>query len=142
MPRALSHEPTAIVGELPTRPTTVATGAALLSGSALVLALTWALGIDAIDSNGARVFFIVVWGYLAWSSYRGGGWVRWAIVAIFAASIWGDVNAPAFIDAITAMPAGEVTAKILALLALVVLCLPTARRWFAAAREFRVQMES
>ena len=123
--------------DLPPRPLAATAGAALLLGSALVLVLTWALGVDAVASNGARVFFVVVWGYLAWAAFHGGGWVRMAIVAIFAITVWGSFNSRSFAATWQAMPAGEVIAEVFALCALAVMWLPPAHRWFAAAKERR-----
>ncbi|MCY3811967.1 MAG: hypothetical protein OXH15_09245 [Gammaproteobacteria bacterium] len=100
-----------------------------------MLLLMWILGIDAVESNGARVFFVVLWTFLAWSAYAGGGWVRTAIVAIFVVSAWGVVNAPSLADALAGMSKGDVVAKALALVALGTLLMPASRRWFAAARD-------
>lgn len=110
-------------------------GSAVLLGGAVMLLLMWALGIDAVESNGARVFFVVLWTFLAWSAYAGGGWVRTALVAIFVVSAWGWVNAPSLTDALAGMSKGDVLAKALALLALAILLMPASRRWFAAARD-------
>ena len=110
-------------------------GSAVLLGGAVMLLLMWALGIDVVESNGARVFFVVLWTFLAWSAYAGGGWVRTAIVAIFVVSAWGWVNAPSLADALTGMSKGDVLAKALALVALAILLMPASRRWFAAARD-------
>ncbi len=114
------------------RPTLVVVGSALLVGSALALLATWALGIDAVESNGARVFFVMLWGYFGWAAYRGGGWVRVAIVAVFGVSIWGAINGPSLAGMLTPMPPGELLAKGFALIALVLLCLPAAHAFFAA----------
>jgi len=54
----------------------VVAGSAVLLGGAVMLLLMWVLRIDAVESNGARVFFVVLWTFLAWSAYAGGGWVR------------------------------------------------------------------
>ena len=110
-------------------------GSAILLAGAVMLLLMWILGIDAVESNGARVFFVVLWTFLAWSAYAGGGWVRTAIVAIFVVSAWGFVNAPSLADALTGMSKGDVVAKALALVALATLLMPASRRWFAAARD-------
>lgn len=120
---------------LPKRPPQVAVGAALLLGGGAVLALAWALGVDAVESNGARVFFVVLWSYLAWIVYGGGGWARWAIVAIFAVTVWGGVNAPSLRAVLADFTVGEVAAKALALIALGFLLHPAARMWFAAMRK-------
>ena len=110
-------------------------GSAVLLGGAVMLLLMWVLRIDAVESNGARVFFVVLWTFLAWSAYAGGGWVRTAIVAVFVVSAWGCVNAPSLADALTGMSKGDVVAKALALVSLATLLMPASRRWFAAARE-------
>ena len=110
-------------------------GSAILLGGAVTLLMMWVLGIDAVESNGARVFFVVLWAFLAWSAYAGGGWVRTAIVAIFVVSAWGWVNAPSLAYALEAMSKGDVVAKALALAALAALLMPASSRWFAAARD-------
>ncbi len=129
------------MNKLPARPNSVVVGAALLLGSALALAGTWALGIDAVESNGARVFFIVLWGFLAWAAYGGAGWVWLAIVAVFVVAAWSGLNQPSFTEAMRAMPAGGALAQSFALVALAVLWTPTARKWFASARELRSQAD-
>lgn len=127
------------MSEMPIRPPAVTVAAILLLASAIVLLATWALRVDAVESNGARVFFVVVWSYLAWSVFSGGGWVRAAIVAIFAITVWGAFNAPSWAESIARVPAGEVVAKALAALALLAMCVPPAHRYFAAARALRNQ---
>ena len=129
------------MSEVPTRPPVVTVAAALLLGSAVALLATWAFRIDAVESNGARVFFLVVWGYLAWSAFAGGGWVRTAVLAIFAITVWGAFNAPSWADSIAKLPPGEVAAKGLAALALLAMCTPPAHRYFAAARALRNQAQ-
>ena len=127
---------------LPQRPTQVVAGALLLLGGAALLALAWAFGVDAVESNGARVFFVVVWSYLAWVVYGGGGWGRWAIVAVFAVTVWGSVNAPSLAAAFANFTIGEVAAKALALAAFALLLHPTARQWFAAVRKMETGREA
>ena len=127
----------AVPADLPPRPPVATAGAALLLGSALVLVLTWVLGVDAVASNGARVFFVVVWSYLAWAAFRGGGWVRTAIIVVFAITVWGSINSRAFGTAWLAMPSGELLARTLALAALASMLLPPAHRWFAAVKRQR-----
>ena len=128
-----------VVNDLPPRPAPVAAGAAMLLGSAVALVVAWLLGIDAVESNGARVFFVVLWAFLAYSAYTGAGWVRGAVVAIFAAAILGFVNAPSVVLALRAMPIGDVIAKALALASLAALWSPAANRWFATVRQARLE---
>lgn len=126
---------------VPPRPAPVTAGAALLLGSAVILVLTWALGVDAVESNGARVFFVVLWGFFAYSAFSGAGWVRGATVAVFGIAVVGFVNAPSFVLAVQALPMGDVAAKALALSALVALWSPPANGWFAAVKQARAVAE-
>ena len=116
------------------RPGAATLAAALLLGGATVLLLAWLLRVDDVASNGARVFFVVLWTYLAWAVYRGGGWVRIAILAVFIVTAWGAFNAPSAMQALQAMPAGDKLARLLALVALGAMLSPSAHRWFAAVR--------
>lgn len=126
---------------VPQRPQLVSVAAGLLLGSAVVLLAAWALGIDAVESNGARVFFAVLWSYLAWSAYGGGGWVRTAILAIFGIGAWGALNAASPMQYLVAIPPGDMVAKALAAVALLALFAPPAHRYFAATRALRNQQE-
>ena len=113
-----------------TRPRAVAVGATLLLLAAAVLALGWAVGFDTVHSNGARVFFVVLWAYLGYTAFSGQGWARHAILAVFVAKCWGLLNAPSLAAGMGALTATEAAAEALVLAALVVLWLPAARRWF------------
>ena len=124
---------------LPDRPLPAVIAAALLLGSAAALLLTWLLGADEVVSNGARVFFIALWAYLAWSAYHGGGWVRTAILAIFVVTAWSAFNAPSLGEALRTMPAGDQLARGLALAALAAMFTPPAHRWFSAAKQIRAE---
>lgn len=135
-----AQEPTA--EPLPDRPLPVTLAAGLLLAGAVVLTSTWAFGFDTVVSNGARVFFVVLWGYLAWAVYGGGGWVRAVIVAMLAVTAWGGFNAPSMATAWQAAPLGEVAAKCLALGALAAMLWPTARHWLAKAKALRAQGEA
>ena len=132
---------TSAYASVPPRPPPITAGAALLLGSALILILTWAFGVDVVESNGARVFFVVLWGFLAYSAYTGAGWARGATVAVFGIAVVGFVNAPSFVLAVRALPIGDVAAKALALSALVALWSPPANGWFAAVKQARAAAE-
>ena len=131
-------EPSGVDRHVPPRPPPITAGAGLLLGSAAVLVLAWAFGIDDVESNGARVFFVVAWAFLGYSAYTGAGWVRGATIAIFAITILGFVNAPSFVPAVRALPLGDVAAKALALSALVAFCSPAANAWFKAIKMVRL----
>ena len=72
-------------------------------------------------------------------AYSGGGWVRVAILAVAAITLWGGLNAPSLIAAWHATTLGDLLAKALALVALGVMLRPEARHWFAHARELRAR---
>lgn len=120
---------------LPARPTAISAAAGLLLGSAVVLLLAWALWPETVVSNGARVFFVMLWAVLAYGAYRGLGWVRVAIGLVFLASAWGVANAESLGSAVADTPASEILCAVMQVAALVLLCLPVAGRWFAAVRE-------
>ena len=120
---------------LPARPKQVVAGSWLLAAGAAVLCVPWLVGLDAVESNGARVFLVVVWGYLAWVVRVGGGWARWAIVAIWIVTVWGLVNAPTLDAALSELTFGGVAARAIALVAFCLLMHPASTRWFAAVRQ-------
>lgn len=120
--------------ELPGRPTVVTVAAALLLGSAGILALSWIVWPASVISNGGQVFFIMLWTVLAHAAFTGLGWVRLAIAAIFAASVWGVINtsiAAAFAD----VGFTDAVGAALQVSALTLLCLPAANQWFAEVAE-------
>ena len=122
----------------PMRPRAVVAGAALLLLAAVALVLGWAVGFDAVRSNGARVFFVVLWAYLGYTAWNGQGWARHAILAVFVAKLWGHFNASSLAAGIATLTATEATAEVLVLAALGAMWLPSARRWFAeSARRMR-----
>ena len=121
--------------DLPERPAMVSVAAGLLLASAAILLLSWAVWPDSVVSNGARVFFVMLWALLAYAAYRGLGWVRFAIGLIFVASAWGVTNAESIAAAISDTAISEMVCSALQVAALVLLCLPTASRWFVAVRE-------
>jgi len=48
----------------------------------VVLLVVWIAWPEQVVSNGGQVFFIMLWSVLAYVTFRGAGWVRYAIVAI------------------------------------------------------------
>ena len=103
-----------------------------MSASAVVLLMVWIIWPEQVVSNGGQVFFIVLWTFLAYVTFRGAGWVRFAIVAIFVVALAGLENAASPLESITSLAPWEVLCRALQVGALVLLCLPQARRWFAA----------
>ena len=101
--------------------------------SALVLLAVLIARPEQVVSNGGQVFFIMLWSVLAYVTLRGAGWVRFAIAAIFVVAIWGIANAASPTESMASLTPWEVLCRALQTSALVLLCLPRAQRWFAAA---------
>ena len=121
--------------DLPARPLAVSLAGGLLLGSAIILLLSWAVWPETVVSNGARVFFVMLWALLAYAAFRGLGWVRVAIALVFLASGWGVANAESLASAFANAPVSELLCSAMQVSALVLLCLPATGRWFAAVRE-------
>ena len=121
------------IGEqLPARPRVISVATAAMSASAVVLLMVWIIWPEQVVSNGGQVFFIVLWTFLAYVTFRGAGWVRFAIVAIFVVALSGLANAASSLESMASLKTWEVICRALQIGALVLLCLPQARRWFAA----------
>ena len=119
-------------GQPPARPPVISVAAAAMLASAAVLLMVWIVWPDQVVSNGGQVFFIILWTALAYVTFRGAGWVRYAIVAIFAVTLWGIANAASPLESITSLAPSEVLCGALQVGALVLLLFPQAHRWFAA----------
>ena len=119
-------------GRPPARPLVIAVAAAAMFASAVILLMVWIAWPEQVVSNGGQVFFIMLWTVLAYVTFRGAGWVRYAIVAIFVVAIWGVVNAASPLESITGLAPWEVICRALQAGALALLCLPQSHHWFAA----------
>ena len=100
--------------------------------SALVLLMVWIVWPEQVVSNGGQVFFVMLWTALAYVTFRGAGWARFAIVAIFIVALWGLANAASPLESMASLTPWEVLCRALQLGALGLLCLPEANRWFRA----------
>ena len=105
-------------------------GACLLEFNALLLLAWWLVFPDDISSNGAQVFFIMLWFSAAWGLILGEGWIRIGIACLLIAFVWGIVNQPSFDEALSKLNIAEVLSKLVALVAVLLLYLPTSHRWF------------
>ena len=106
--------------------------AAALFASALVMLMVWIVYPDQVDSNGGQIFFIMLWTLLGYVATRGGGWVRYAIAAVFVVALWGLVNTAAPLESIAGHTPAEILCRALQAGALVLLYLPQSHRWFQA----------
>ena len=114
------------------RPQVVSVAAAAMLASALVQLVVWIVWPEQVVSNGGQVFFIMLWTVLAHVTFKGAGWARYAIAAIFVVAIWGVVNAASPLQSLAGLAPWEMICGGLQAGALALLCLPRAHRWFSA----------
>lgn len=105
-------------------------GACLLEFNSFLLLLWWLVFPEDIASNGAQVFFIMLWFSAAWGLLLGEGWIRVGIACLLIAFVWGIVNQPSMTEAFTKLNFADVMSKLVALIAVSLLYLPTSHRWF------------
>ena len=126
----------------PPRPRLVTVGVGLLVSCAIVQCAGWLLWPESVTSNGAQVFFMLLWLWLAYSALTGLGWVRIAIALVLGAFVWGLVNASSVAAGLQAASGGELVAKATAIAALVVLSMPSSSHWFSALAALHSKAES
>lgn len=117
------------------RPRTVSIASYLLAGNALFLLLWWLIMPQTVVSNGAQVFFIILWGSSAAALYLGISWVRHGILAVLVVSFIGLVNTTNVWEGWSAFNFGDQVTRLVAFGATVPLYLPISRRWFLYIRE-------
>ncbi len=105
-------------------------GACLLEFNSFLLLVWWLVFPEDIASNGAQVFFIMLWFSAAWGLLLGEGWIRVGIACLLIAFVWGIVNQPSMTEAFTKLNFADVASKLVALIAVSLLYLPTSHRWF------------
>lgn len=105
-------------------------GACLLEFNSFLLLIWWLVFPEDVSSNGAQVFFIMLWFSAAWGLILGEGWIRIGIACLLIAFIWGIVNQPSISEAFTKLNFADVASKFVALVAVLLLYLPTCHRWF------------
>ena len=105
-------------------------GAGLLEFNSVLLLIWWLVFPEDIASNGAQVFFIMLWFSAAWGLLLGEGWIRIGIACLLVAFVWGIVNQPSMIEAFTKLNFAEVASKFVALIAVSLMYLPTCHLWF------------
>ena len=111
------------------RPKSITASAGLLAFNTLVLIFWWFIDPNHIDNNGGEIFFIALWGCLAYASFNAWGWVRTTITGIWIAYIWGLLNTGNVLGGIATTNPADLLTKALGLIALVLLWLPAARTW-------------
>lgn len=132
-----SIDMTAVDKQMPERPQVVRLGSALFFLNAAVLFISWAFLPESTTSNGATVFFILLWISVGFSVYYGFGWVRYATLVVLLAFVWGLFNAPSVDRFLADMSTAEITSKIIPLFALIMLWIPDANSWFRTMQSQR-----
>jgi len=74
---------------------------------------------------------------MAQAAFRGLGWVRIAIVAIFSASVWGLINAESTSATLANLTFVDAVFSVFQITALLLLLLPTATKWFSCISALR-----
>ena len=105
-------------------------GACLLTCNSLLLLAWWLLFPEDIASNGAQVFFILLWFSAAWGLLLGEGWIRIGIACLLIAFVWGIFNQSSISEALTKLNFADVASKLVALIAVALLYLPACHHWF------------
>lgn len=105
-------------------------GACLLEFNSLLLLIWWLVFPEDVTSNGAQVFFIMLWFSAAWGLLLGEGWIRIGIACLLVAFVWGIVNQPSMTEAFTKLNFADVASKLVALIAVILLYFPASHDWF------------
>lgn len=72
----------------------------------------------------------MLWFAAAWGILIGESWIRVGIVLVLVAYVWGLINYTSVTEALANINFGDQTSKLIALVAVVLLYIPTNRRWF------------
>ena len=120
-----------------TRPPLVRSVAALLGLNAVILLGWWVIFPSDIGSNGAQLFFILLWGAIAYAIYVGHSWVRYAIAVVVVAGFVEIINAHAPGELIRTLSWDERVTKLIGVVAVVLLFYPSSHRWYKFVKETR-----
>ena len=120
------------------RPRIVSIASYLLAGNALFLLLWWLIMPETVASNGAQVFYTILWGSASVALYLGIGWVRHGIFAILIVSFVGLLNTTNMWDGWSAFNFADQLTRLVACGATVSLYLPISQHWFSHMRERQI----
>ena len=124
------------------RPQLVRFVAGLLGLNAAILLGWWILIPADVESNGAQLFFILLWGTIAFAIFRGHSWVRYAIAVVVVAGLVELINAHAPGELIKTLSWDEKISKSVGLLAVVLLFHPISHSWYKSVKETRKRYEA
>ena len=112
------------------RPIAIRVCSGLLAFNSGVLILSWFVKPSLVNNHGGEIFFIALWGCLAYATFNAWGWVKATITGIWVAYLWGLLNGGNILDGVATTTPADLLTKILGLVALVLLWLPTTRTWY------------
>ena len=112
------------------RPIAIRVSSGLLTFNAAILILSWVVKPSLVNNHGGEIFFIALWGCLAYATFYAWGWVKATITGIWVAYLWGLLNTGNIFDGIATTTPADLLTKILGFIALVLLWLPTTRTWY------------
>ena len=87
-------------------------------------------------------FSFYLWGAIAYAIYRGHSWVRYAIAVVVVAGFVEIINAYAPGQLIQALSWDEKVTKLIGIVAVVLLFLPSSHRWYTFVKETRKRYEA
>lgn len=124
------------------RPMTVSVASLMLLLNVPVLIGWWLIAPSDIESNGAQVFFSILWFSVGISLFRGMGWVRYAILAFLIVFLVEILNTGEPLSAMQQMPLCDQASKSMALAALILLFLPPSNQWYKQIKEYVKALEA
>ena len=124
------------------RPPLVRVITVLLGLNAVILLGWWIVIPTDIESKGAQLFFIFLWGTIAYAIYRGHSWVRYAIAVVVVAGLVEIINAQAPNELLKTLSWDEKITKSIGLVAVLLLFYPISHRWYKSVKETRKRYEA
>ncbi|MCY4143432.1 MAG: hypothetical protein OXG08_07090 [Gammaproteobacteria bacterium] len=121
------------------RPVTIASMLLLLN--VFVLLAWWIAVPQQVESNGAQLFFMIVWFSVSIAIFRGMSWVRYAILVTLAVFLCEILNSQQPMSMVVQMGLGDQLSKSLALVAAILLFLPRSHQWFMEIKNFTRSQE-
>ena len=137
--RAMSENslPVAVQRERREIPEVLKISVGLLFFNAVALLIWWVIFPEDVTSNGAQVFFVLLWAAAGWGLLTGEGWVRVALIIVVVAYAWGLVNQPSLSEGIAKINFADHLSKFIALAAIVLAYVPASHTWFKSIRQVK-----
>ncbi len=113
----------------------------LLLLNVFVLLAWWIAVPQQVESNGAQLFFMIVWFSVSIAIFRGMSWVRYAIVVTLVVFLCEIMNSQQPMNMVVQMGLGDQLSKSIALVAAILLFLPQSHQWFVEIKNFTRSQE-